>query len=88
MRLAVPPSTTFDNALRRAVATSTGNTRVPSVCAGVNSVSNGVPLANERCSIRRVGARMPPFWMIPISSANAAGRSPELPSAVASDGTR
>ncbi|MNS72629.1 hypothetical protein D3C72_1060470 [compost metagenome] len=88
MRRAVPPSTTLDKALRRALATSAGITRTPWVLAGSNTVAKGVSLAKERCSIRRVGARMPPFWMIPINSAKAAGLSPELPRAVAREGTR
>src|SRR5437868_158386 len=36
--------------------------------------------------MRRVGRRTPSLRMVPISSARAAGRSPELPIAVASDG--
>ncbi|MNJ76419.1 hypothetical protein D3C77_736940 [compost metagenome] len=74
--------------MRKASVTSTGSTRVPWTLAGSNAVAKGVSLANERYSMRWVGARIPPFWMIPINSASAAGLSPELPSAVANDGTR
>ncbi|MNE13768.1 hypothetical protein D3C80_1066160 [compost metagenome] len=46
-----------------------------------------MPRAKCRLSMRTVGRRTPSLRMIPISSASAAGRSPELPSALASDGT-
>jgi len=39
-------------------------------------------------SMRALGSRMPSFRMMPISSARAAGRSAEVPMAVAREGTR
>ena len=40
------------------------------------TVSYGVPEAKCRSSRREVGKRIPPFTMIPINTASAAGRSP------------
>ncbi|CSB65820.1 Uncharacterised protein [Vibrio cholerae] len=54
----------------------------------MNSVSNGVSCAKCRWLIRFVGTRTPSFKIIPINSDKAAGLSPELPSAVAREGTR
>ncbi|MNH22819.1 hypothetical protein D3C79_826900 [compost metagenome] len=87
-RRAVPASTTCERAPRKARATSTESTRWPRSGSPARRVSYGVSAAKCRVSMRRVGRRIPSFWMMPISSARAAGRSPELPMAVASEGTR
>ncbi|MCY1247492.1 hypothetical protein D9M72_608290 [compost metagenome] len=87
-RLAVPASTTCERASRMAVATSDGITRLPTSGSLISWVSKGVFAAKCRLSMRRVGMRTPSLRMVPINSARAAGRSPELPMAVASDGTR
>ncbi|MNR54298.1 hypothetical protein D3C85_1744600 [compost metagenome] len=71
-----------------AVATSDGITRLPTSGSLINFVSYGVSAAKCSVSMRSVGMRMPSLRMVPINSPSAAGRSPELPRAVASDGTR
>ena len=91
-RWAVPRSTTSISAARTTRATSGSSTWVllPVLASalspwGRNSsfVSNGVPAAKCRLPMRATGWRRPWLTMMPISSASAAGRSPEAPSAEA-----
>ncbi len=78
-RRAVPFSTVSTRATRSVRATSGRITRSPVISSSVITVSKGVPSANLKRSKRPVGSRMPSLTMMPMRSASAAGRSPELP---------
>ena len=61
-------------------------TRSPATSARARLVSYGVLVAKSTRSINTVGYDRPPLTTMPISLARAAGLSPELPIAEASDG--
>ncbi len=82
----MPCSTTSARARFTVWATSGAITRRPSAGIRASRASYGVPAPTVSRSTSTVGSRMPSLTMMPISSARAAGRSPELPMAVPSDG--
>ncbi len=87
-RLAVPSDTTPRIASATTRATSGDSTcSLLLALARDTTVSYGVPAAKCSEEMRWLLLRTPPLTMIPISSANAAGRSADAPSVVAYEGT-